>query len=37
MCAAALAFSAAAIAGSWGGDYWQFDCAVGVQQSEIVV
>lgn len=28
--AAALAFSAAAIAGSWGGDYWQFDCAAGV-------
>lgn len=29
-CAAAIAVQAAALAGSWGGTYWVFDCAVGV-------
>ncbi|MEU0572294.1 sensor histidine kinase [Nonomuraea sp. NPDC005983] len=27
--AAALAFQASRVADSWGGDYWQFDCAAG--------
>ncbi|PWU51623.1 two-component sensor histidine kinase, partial [Micromonospora globispora] len=28
--ATAIAVQAAALAGSWGGRYWWFDCAVGV-------
>ncbi|MCW3845362.1 sensor histidine kinase, partial [Micromonospora yasonensis] len=28
-CAAATAVQAAALAGSWGGTYWVFDCAIG--------